>query len=411
MFLHDLNIYKENVTIFYQMKRILFMHQTSVVGGGSYCLLNIVKSLDKNRFEPVVALKDNGPLVDELKKQGVEVLIYKQMSEIPYNQTLFRLRSVKNYYSIYKSVASFKELLKKNNIDIVYLNNMMLYRYLKPSRELGVKTVIHIREHWPLDEHRVQLGWAQRDVCQYADKVIAINQYSASMFPKSKITIVYDWIDFSERYEYCPLDRLFGGDISKLKVYLFTGGLAPIKGAYEVIEAFEEAVKDDNSRLLMMGFTEEITGTPLKKKIKLLLSKIGLPTYDCKVKMLARKDSRIVCIPGNYKLKHIIEQSYCMLSYYTMPHANLAMAESIILGTPVIAAETEEALEYSCNGQAAMLFKINSRTEFIKTIRGFESHRLELHKRISEKRDEMGKTFNTKLNVDKLNKVLSELSL
>ena len=79
MFLHDLNIYKENVTIFYQMKRILFMHQTSVVGGGSYCLLNIVKSLDKNRFEPVVALKDNGPLVDELKKQGVEVLIYKQM--------------------------------------------------------------------------------------------------------------------------------------------------------------------------------------------------------------------------------------------------------------------------------------------------------------------------------------------
>ena len=78
---------------------------------------------------------------------------------------------------------------------------MMLYNYLKSAKKCGCKTILHIREHWPLDEHTIQLQWARKYVYKYADEIIAINKYSASVFPDKKSTIVYDWIDFSDRYE------------------------------------------------------------------------------------------------------------------------------------------------------------------------------------------------------------------
>ena len=59
-----------------------------------------------------------------------------------------------------------------------------------------------------------------------------------------------------------------------------------------------------------------------------------------KVIDLINSDQRIKCIPATYNIKQILEQSSCMLSFFTIPHANLAMAESIIAGTPVIAADT-----------------------------------------------------------------------
>ena len=68
----------------------------------------------------------------------------------------------------------------------------MIYKYLKPAKECGCKTVLHCREHWPLDEHLTQLQWARNAVYQYADELIAINHYSASIFSKKKATIVYD---------------------------------------------------------------------------------------------------------------------------------------------------------------------------------------------------------------------------
>lgn len=47
--------------------KILYVHQISSIGGASFCLLSILKSLNRDEYEPVVLLKCNGPLVDELK--------------------------------------------------------------------------------------------------------------------------------------------------------------------------------------------------------------------------------------------------------------------------------------------------------------------------------------------------------
>lgn len=226
-------------------KTILFLHHSSVIGGGSFCLLNILKVIDRTYIEPIVALCVDGPLRLEIEKLGIKVVLFPKMTAIPYNHTLYSISSLKSYSMVMLSIPAFKQLLKMYKIDIVYLNNMMIYNYLKPAKEYGCKTIIHIREHWPLTEHKHQLKWAQEAVRQYADAVIAINKYSASMFASSynKISIVYDWIDMDSRFEYRPMSEILGEDATNLKVYLYTGGIQKIKGAVEILDAFSKCVK------------------------------------------------------------------------------------------------------------------------------------------------------------------------
>lgn len=88
------------------MKRILFVHQVSTIGGASYCMLSLLKGLDKSRFEPIVMLRDDGPLADEIRKLGMKVILFKEMTTIPYNKPLFKPRSIIAYLKV--------ELIQKN---------------------------------------------------------------------------------------------------------------------------------------------------------------------------------------------------------------------------------------------------------------------------------------------------------
>ena len=217
-------------------KRILFIHQVSYIGGASYCLLNLVKEINRVEFEPIVLLAKKGPLEEELAKMGIDVYFMPNMSIIPYNRTLLSIRSLIAYYKTFRSRKYLCDILNTIKPDILYLNNVMLYPYLKVGYELGIKTVIHIREHWPFNEHKFQLGWLSDNVRKYSNKIIAINTYSATMVSgiENKTTIVYDWIDFTGRYKEHNLDEIIGEDTSKLKVFVYIGGLQKIKGGLEV---------------------------------------------------------------------------------------------------------------------------------------------------------------------------------
>lgn len=48
-------------------RRILYLDHTSVLGGGELALLALVKELDRTRFDPVVLLFSEGPLVAEMR--------------------------------------------------------------------------------------------------------------------------------------------------------------------------------------------------------------------------------------------------------------------------------------------------------------------------------------------------------
>lgn len=78
------------------MKSILYLYHTSAVGGGSYCLLNILKTVDRALFKPIVLLKEDGPLVDEIKQLDIPVYFLNKMSTVPYNCSTFTPKKIRN---------------------------------------------------------------------------------------------------------------------------------------------------------------------------------------------------------------------------------------------------------------------------------------------------------------------------
>ena len=121
------------------------------------------------------------------------------------------------------------------------------------------------------------------------------------------------------------------------------------------------------------------------------------------------RDKRIICIPSIYAIKDIIEKSYCVLSYFTIPHANLTLAESIILKVPVIATRTEESEEYTGRGQYALLFDFKNRKQFEYILSNIDQLRLPLIERLAEGSVLIAEKFDKKRNSDAFRYVLDHL--
>lgn len=361
------------------MKKLLFVHQVSSVGGASFCLLNLLRSVDGSLVTPMVLLKDEGPLVEEIRKLDIQVDFMPTMDVAPYNTSFRKPGTWVTYLSAFTSRGTFRKKLNQLKPDILYLNNSMLYPYLDIAQRMGIKTIIHVREHWPMDEHVWQLRLLQNAIRKYADRIVAINEYSAKMVscPEKDIRIVYDWIDFSNRFIEHDLNSIFGEDVSRKKVFLFTGGMQPIKGCHEVLTAFSQ-YSDTDARLLALGVEKE------QKDIADII----------------KKDNRIACMPAVYEIKDLLEKCYCMLSYFTIPHANLALAESITLKLPVIAARTEESEEYSNGGKLAILFEINNLTDFQEKLNSFDKQKDQIKAYLDRDSHLIAEKFDKSRNVE-----------
>lgn len=390
------------------MNTILYVFHCSTIGGGSYCLLNILKAVDRSLYKPVVLLAHDGPLVEEIRKLSADVFFYPEMDSVPYNLSLMKRGTIGRYHKINKSLNGFAAIVEKINPDIVYLNSMMLYPYLRPAKKGGYKTIIHIREHWPSREHNMQLFRVQRYIRKYADYVVAINGFSAGQIPgiEHKTTIVYDWIDFSDRYKEIPLNEVFKENLDNKKVFLFTGGQAPNKGAKEVVELFSEYLADDDWRLLVLGNSVREYGHSWKEQFKIWLSDKGIRRfYSYELDKIIKRDKRIACIPNVYEIKHLLEQCFCLVSYFTIPHANLALAESIVNNTVAVAAETEESVEYSLGGKLAFLFEMNSRQGFVDAVHKAVEQHDEMKERLAGCSFVVSEMFDKSANANRLGQV------
>lgn len=391
--------------------KILYVFHVSEIGGGSFCLLNIIKHLNKKYYQPIVLLREDGPLAKELIELGAIVHFEKSIETVIYNKSLFRFFALKKIYRLTKSLPRIKMWYIKIKPEIVHLNSMMLYPYLYPAHQLGIKTVLHMREHWPKNEHKIQFSFAKRCINKFADKIAAINQTSANILGlNTKTTVIHDYISFSDRNHPYNFGAIFGEEYKNLKIFSFFGGTNWQKGALMVVESFVNHLKDKDIRLLIIGCdSKKIVFKGFRGKIKSILSLFNIYRYSDKVKYIAQQDERIVFISGTYQVKSIIEQSAAVVSSFSIPHANLTMAEASCLGIPSIAADTPEAKEYCNNGKAALLFEMNNESDFLKKMEYYlENQELTQHK-AKESIKKMEHLFNPERNSKLLHNLYASL--
>ena len=117
------------------MKSILYIYHTSSIGGGSFCLLNILKAINRDLYKPIVLLKEDGPLTKEIQSLDIPVYYLEGMSTVPYNASTLTPRKIVNALRLIKSLRNYKKLICAIRPDIVYVNTMMLYPYLRSAKK------------------------------------------------------------------------------------------------------------------------------------------------------------------------------------------------------------------------------------------------------------------------------------
>ena len=392
--------------------KILYIFHVSDIGGGSFCLLNIIKKLDKNTHTPIVLLKSEGPLAVELKKIGTTVYFEKSISTVLYNKNIFSLHSFRLIYGLLYSLPKIKKWLKEIEPEIVHLNTMMLYPYLRPASQLKIKTVVHMRENWPKEEHQIQFKLAKWFINKYTDKIVAINQTSADVLGLNyKTEVIHDYINFDGRSNNYDFKKLLGNNYQSLKIFSFFGGTNWQKGALQVVETFVNKISNKDVRLIVVGSrNKNIAFNGFWGKLKKILSKVDYYRYVDKVKHIAQKDKRVVFVDNTYHVKSIIEQSQCIVSFFSIPHANLTMAEASSLGKPSIAADTPEAKEYCNNGESALLFQMNNKKEFEEKILFFLQNIESIASKAQVGKEIVKTMFNSELNSNLLNNLYRNLA-
>ena len=131
--------------------RILFADHTAKMGGGEIALLNLVSALDRTRFEPVVVLASDGPLVGRLRGAGIETHV------LPLDASLIDTRKdslgLASLLKVRQAVIAalyvwrLARWARRRGVSLIHTNSLKsdLYGGLA-GRLAGIPVVWHVRD-------------------------------------------------------------------------------------------------------------------------------------------------------------------------------------------------------------------------------------------------------------------------
>lgn len=106
-------------------EKILYLHASAELYGSDYVLLELVRRLDKNKYQPIVLLPFQGPLVEELASVGADVRI---MDFAVLRRQYFNLRGFIEYFIRFiTSTWQVVQIIRRENIALVHTNTIVVW--------------------------------------------------------------------------------------------------------------------------------------------------------------------------------------------------------------------------------------------------------------------------------------------
>ncbi len=237
------------------MARILFVEYSREIGGSVVCLYNLVKALDRKRFEPVILIGGENHFTHELKRGGVRVLTFSPSREF------------------WRNVAQIRHAIRKVRPDIVHSFDELPSNTeaVLAAKSCGVNCVCHLMGENPLRKKHVLFAW----LC---DRMIAVSEavkrhYMKYRVPAHKLIVIHHGTNvfgFNPGESGQAFRERHGLHKDEL-VVSSVGRLADLKGFdYFLHAAALAAKKVPKARFVIAG-----TG-PEGAKLKKLAARLGL---------------------------------------------------------------------------------------------------------------------------------------
>jgi len=331
------------------MKKILFIHHGIGWGGAPNSLIKLINGLDTSKYEAEVLLLKDSIVSKKLKENHIKFrvadsIFYKKIYEyFPHNYVSKHVKWYQLYLPLKLSILwllshyyfAKKELLK-HEFDIVHLNSSVLTDWLYPAKNKG-KVIIHIRE--PLRKGKLDILYYffTSQMRRYADHIIAISNDNAQRVNvPSKTTVVYNYSNVEN------IDELNIKEYSSKSV-LYVGGLAEIKGFYNMVEALPFI--NDDIKVYFAGYyntslSNDHSNVTLKIKLKRILKKILFRKETMLYNNFVRS-SKAINIGLLSDINEYLDQTVCLISPFSLPHFARPIIESYARRKPAIATKID----------------------------------------------------------------------
>jgi glycosyltransferase involved in cell wall biosynthesis len=179
-------------------KKILFLYDSTVLGGAERSLLYFVKNLNRKKFCPIVVLPDKGFLFRQLDSLDIDV----RLMEIRRLRKTVNLFKLFNYLLHLLRVASqLRLLINTEGIKIIHANSLSAQIQVNFVRGIkNIPKIWHVRDVFP---HYWSIRLSIKYAALHTTKIVAISKAVRDNLVKmgiseNKIIVIYNGIDFGE---------------------------------------------------------------------------------------------------------------------------------------------------------------------------------------------------------------------
>jgi glycosyltransferase involved in cell wall biosynthesis len=324
------------------LKNILILHSSNDLYGASKVLLNIVDCFNEKGYRVDVILPFHGNIDDKL--------IHKVHNLSHYNLGVFRKKYLNffglfnRFYKIIKSTIHIFNYIKKNEIDLVYINTSVIWSGVLASYVSKRKSLVHI--------HEIPYGSNLYNFISgvffkyFADSIIVVSKkvrdHWANYVNLKKIKVIYNYSQFFDT------DKLNKTNEKKSEFTISNiSRIVPQKGIEYLIEISKELSKFDKK------FRINIIGDTLK----------GSESYLDFLKKIVKKNNlqKNVFFRGfKYDIKSVILESDLILQTPIKPDSlPTVIIDSLTLNRPVVSTDTGGCSEILNKGENGLLIPLN----------------------------------------------------
>ena len=376
-------------------KRVLFLDHMSKPSGGEIYLLEVLRNVNKNKYDIKVLLGKDGFLYERLKDEGIDV----EVMNLP--ESIIELRKEKFGISKFKEIIGvilyayrIKNYIKKNKIDIVYTNSIKSDIYGSIASWMSKRPCI-----WHLHD-RISADYFPHNLCKlliflsrhFTNKIICNSLATKDAFleaggDEEKAEVILNGID-TDRFN---IERRVDGEVKKIAMI---GRISPWKGQKVFIQAAKEIIKQRKDINFYIAGSVLFGEEDYKKEIEKLVSQNGLSD---KLEFLGFIEDIPLFLSDIDILVHasVIPEPF-----------GLSVAEAMAAGLPVVASRAGGILEMIKDGENGLLYEPGNYKELAKSIlRVLDDKDLAL--RLSHNAKETVKNrFNIKDSVKRIEEVL-----
>ena len=238
------------------MKRILYLHAGAEMYGADKVLLELVKGLDKDEFEPHIILPNDGPLVEALRQVGaqVSVLDYPIL-----RRKYFNPKGIADYIRSYNFYAKQIALYaREHSIDMVHNNTAAVLEGIYLKRKLKLPLIWHVHEI--IVKPKAISDFINMLMGRYADKIVTVSQAVANHIKQSpfikdsQVEVIYNGVDNTVYYPMDASSIREKFDIAQDALVIgMIGRVNAIKGQNDFIEAVEPLLEKNEQAVAFLA--------------------------------------------------------------------------------------------------------------------------------------------------------------